>query len=173
MEDLNVKLYTDKELAQIISYYEDMLRIFVRSIWSPFIRETWIGLNDFITDIKRGLTDWTTSKYWDYLYSTHSTAEWLIWDEFDKKILCRCIKIKFGSWKELILSHSHLKELPANVLSLDKYYMRLDPRSQKRFNENRMHLQNIEQNHFKSPSYQRKLQQIQWDIRDVLLQHNS
>ena len=155
------KLYTTKDLVNIIKKYEELFMILNLKLWYMIKTDLWISWDDKIIDIKRWLADEDKKVFWDYLSTTHRLMEEKIGNSFNQGEMCRCIKLVFASGKTITFSKdSAPNKQPKGIISLDDYFMRLDSRTQEHFGKVALQLSQIEQDHFKSEEYKEALSKI-------------
>lgn len=153
----NEALYTPNQYYRLLVKYNKLFNLLRRKISYELESKYWIENGDTIMDIERWVVTDSCRIFWDYLWATHSSVEWLNGALYSEQ-KCRCIKLIFWSWKTLTIStNTYPSNTPAWISCLDELYFRLNEYERKTFDTILMEINKFECEHFNSISYQRAL----------------
>lgn len=163
------RLYTPDEYKTLVWKYNKIFNFFKHRFYPELESKFWVKKYDVICDVKRWIINEKNTIFWDYLWVTHWSLDWI--DSIYSKTNCRCVKFIFSSWKTLTLStNTRPDETPSWIICLDEYYMKFNEQERKAFDELLMDINKLEYNHFQEKSYKEALRKLKENSRllDVL-----
>lgn len=149
-------LYTPDEYKILVWKYNQIFNVFRRRFSSELESEFWVNRYDVIFDVRRWIVNEKNTIFWDYLWATHWSLEWI--DSIHSETNCRCVKFIFSSWKTLILStNTRPNQTPLWIICLDEYYMKFNEQERVVFDKLLMDINQLEYDHFQWKSYKEAL----------------
>lgn len=149
-------LYTQDEYKVLVRKYNKIFNIFRHRFYPELESKYWMDRYDVIFGVRRWIINEKNTIFWDYLWATHWSLEWM--DSIHSENNCRCVKFIFSSWKTLILStNTGPNQTPSWIVCLDEYYMKFNTQERIVFDGLLMDINKLEYNHFQWKSYKEAL----------------
>ena len=149
-------LYTPNEYNVLVWKYNQIFNFFRHRFYPELEFKFWVNRHDVIFDVRRWIVNGKNAIFWDYLWATHWSLEWM--DSIHSEANCRCVEFILSSWKTLILStNTSPNQTPSWIICLDEYYMKFNEQERMVFDRLLIDINKFEYNHFQWKSYKEAL----------------